>query len=319
MISEKTYRPLSGWLPLPIILAMLVGGPWMLISGAIGLGHYGGSRDLIFLVAGIAIFLLGFLCLFGFMAIAPNQARVLLLFGKYKGSALESGFFWVNPFFSKKKISLRIRNFETGSVETPEQKAPGGTVVKARSRTSGRPSKVNDRDGNPIDISAVVVWRVVNTAESMFEVDDYEHFVTVQSEAALRIMASRHPYDSEDHEISLRGSTSEISDQLKNDIQERLDKAGVEVIEARISHLAYSPEIAAAMLQRQQAQAVVAARTKIVEGAVGMVEMALDHLAQKNIIELDDERRAAMVSNLLVVLCSDRHTQPVVNTGSLYT
>ncbi len=192
-------------------------------------------------------------------------------------------------------------------------------MVQARSRTSGRPSKVNDRDGNPVDISAVVVWRVVNTAEAMFEVDDYEDFVSVQSEAALRNLASRYPYDSEDHEMSLRGNTAEVCDQLKDDIQERLDKAGVEVIEARISHLAYSPEIAAAMLQRQQAQAVVAARTKIVEGAVGMVQMALDHLAKDNIVELDDERRAAMVSNLLVVLCSDRHTQPVVNTGSLYT
>jgi len=319
MHAEKTYRPLSGWLPLFIVLAMLAGGPTMLITGAIGLGQHGGSEDLVLLIAGIAIFVLGFIGLFGFMAIAPNQARVLLLFGKYKGSALESGFFWVNPFFSKKKISLRIRNFETGSIHTPEKKTAEGKVVQAASRTSGRPSKVNDRDGNPIEISAVVVWRVVNTAEALFEVDDYEDFLAVQSEAALRNMASRHPYDSEDHEISLRGSTAEISDQLKGDIQERLDKAGIEVIEARISHLAYSPEIAAAMLQRQQAQAVVAARTKIVEGAVGMVEMALDHLSQKNIIELDDERRAAMVSNLLVVLCSDRHTQPVVNTGSLYT
>jgi regulator of protease activity HflC (stomatin/prohibitin superfamily) len=244
---------------------------------------------------------------------------VLLLFGKYKGSALESGFYWVNPFFSKKKISLRIRNFETGSIHTPERKDAQGKVVQAATRTHGKPSKVNDRDGNPIEISAVVVWKVVNTAEAMFEVDDYEDFVAVQSEAALRNLASRHPYDSEDHEISLRGSTAEICQQLMGDIQERLDKAGVDVIEARISHLAYSPEIAAAMLQRQQAQAVVAARTKIVEGAVGMVEMALDHLAKQNIIELDDERRAAMVSNLLVVLCSDRHTQPVVNTGTLYT
>jgi regulator of protease activity HflC (stomatin/prohibitin superfamily) len=253
------------------------------------------------------------------MAIQPNQARVLLLFGKYKGSALTSGFYWVNPFFSKKKISLRIRNFETGSIQTPEQKSAQGQVIQAKTRTAGRPSKVNDRDGNPIEISAVVVWRVVNTAEALFEVDDYEDFVAVQSEAALRNMASRHPYDSSDDEISLRGSTAEICQQLEADIQERLDKAGVDVIEARISHLAYSPEIAAAMLQRQQAQAVVAARTKIVEGAVGMVEMALDHLSEKHIIELDDERRAAMVSNLLVVLCSDRHTQPVVNTGSLYT
>jgi regulator of protease activity HflC (stomatin/prohibitin superfamily) len=261
----------------------------------------------------------GVISIFGYMAIAPNQARVLLLFGAYKGSALQSGFYWVNPFFSKKKISLRIRNFETGSTHTPEQKSAQGQVLRASSRTTGRPSKVNDRDGNPVDISAVVVWRVVNTAEALFEVDDYEDFVSVQSEAALRNLASRYPYDSEDHEMSLRGNTAEVCNQLKGDIQERLDKAGVKVIEARISHLAYSPEIAAAMLQRQQAQAVVAARTKIVEGAVGMVQMALDHLAKDNIVELDDERRAAMVSNLLVVLCSDRHTQPVVNTGSLYT
>jgi regulator of protease activity HflC (stomatin/prohibitin superfamily) len=177
---------------------------------------------------------------------------------------------------------------------------------------------VNDRDGNPIDISAIVVWKVVNTAEALFEVDDYEDFVAVQSEAALRSLATRHPYDSEDHEVSLRGSTTEVCQQLRQDIQDRLDKAGVNVIESRISHLAYSQEIAAAMLQRQQAQAVVAARTKIVEGAVGMVQMALDQLAKNNIVELDDERRAAMVSNLLVVLCSDRHTQPVVNTGTLY-
>ncbi|MDX2438817.1 MAG: SPFH domain-containing protein [Acidobacteriota bacterium] len=319
MTTEKTYRPLSGWFPLLITLAMIAGGPAMLITGAVGLKHDGGGSALAMLICGIALFLLGFISLFGFMAIAPNQARALLLFGAYKGSALDSGFYWVNPFFSKKKISLRIRNFETGSIHTPERKSAEGKVVQEKSRTSGRPSKVNDRDGNPIDISAVVVWRVVNTAEALFEVDDFEDFVSVQSEAALRNMASRHPYDSEDHEISLRGSTAEISEQLAHDIQERLGKAGVEVIEARISHLAYSPEIAAAMLQRQQAQAVVAARTKIVEGAVGMVEMALDKLSEKGIIELDDERRAAMVSNLLVVLCSDRHTQPVVNTGTLYT
>jgi regulator of protease activity HflC (stomatin/prohibitin superfamily) len=212
-----------------------------------------------------------------------------------------------------------VRNFETGSTTTPETKGAQGKVIQKAMRTSGRPSKVNDRDGNPIEISAVVVWRVVNTAEALFEVDDYEDFVAVQSESALRNLASRHPYDSEDHEMSLRGNIEEVCGQLKSDIQERLDQAGVDVIEARISHLAYAPEIAAAMLQRQQAQAVVAARTKIVEGAVGMVQMALDHLAKDQIVELDDERRAAMVSNLLVVLCSDRHTQPVVNTGSLYT
>jgi regulator of protease activity HflC (stomatin/prohibitin superfamily) len=319
MTDEKTYRPITGWIPLFICIALLIAGPWLSILGLIGLGQYDSEGAVLTLVIGILLFTIGFLFLFGFMAIAPNQARVLLLFGTYKGSALESGFYWVNPFFSKKKISLRIRNFETGSTHTPETKDGQGKVLQKASRTHGKPSKVNDRDGNPIDISAVVVWRVVNTAEALFEVDDFEDFVAVQSEAALRNMASRFPYDSEDHEMSLRGSTAEICDQLQIDIQERLDKAGVNVIEARISHLAYSPEIAAAMLQRQQAQAVVAARTKIVEGAVGMVEMALDRLAKDNIVELDDERRAAMVSNLLVVLCSDRHTQPVVNTGSLYT
>jgi len=319
MVTEKQHRPFTGWVPLIVCLGLLIAGPWTLIVGAIGMGSWGGLNSVLTFVGGILLFLLGFLFLFGFMAIAPNQARVLLLFGSYKGSALESGFFWVNPFFSKKKISLRIRNFETGSTHTPEQKSADGKIVQARGRTASRPSKVNDRDGNPIDISAVVVWRVVNTAEAMFEVDDFEDFVEVQSEAALRNLATRHPYDGEDHEISLRGSTAEVCDQLREDIQERLHKAGVEVIEARISHLAYAQEIAAAMLQRQQAQAVVAARTKIVEGAVGMVQMALDHLAKDKIVELDDERRAAMVSNLLVVLCSDRHTQPVVNTGTLYT
>ena len=319
MVAEKSYKPISGWFPLIITIALALCGPFLFITGAIGIDYPGGAEFVLRMVFGVILFALAFIALFGFMAIAPNQARVLLLFGAYKGSVLKSGFFWVNPFFSKKKISLRIRNFETGSIHTPEQKSAQGQVIQAKSRTSGKPSKVNDRDGNPIDISAVVVWRVVNTAEALFEVDDFEDFVAVQSEAALRNMASRHPYDSSDSEVSLRGSTAEICEQLEADIQERLDKAGVDVIEARISHLAYSPEIAAAMLQRQQAQAVVAARTKIVEGAVGMVEMALEDLSRKNIIELDDERRAAMVSNLLVVLCSDRHTQPVVNTGSLYT
>lgn len=317
MTDEKTYQPISGWGPLVTCLVLLIGSPILFV---VTMAVVGNQHTLFpeLLVLSILGFIAGGIGMFGFLAIAPNQARVLLLFGKYQGSVRKSGFFWVNPFFSKKKISLRMRNFETGSSETPETKDELGRVVQKKSRTSGRPSKVNDRDGNPIDISTVVVWRVVNTAEAMFEVDDYENFVAVQSEAALRNLASRHPYDSEDHEVSLRGNTEEICIQLKADIQERLDKAGVEVLEARISHLAYAPEIAAAMLQRQQAQAVVAARTKIVEGAVGMVEMALDHLAKDNIVELDDERRAAMVSNLLVVLCSDRHTQPVVNTGSLY-
>jgi regulator of protease activity HflC (stomatin/prohibitin superfamily) len=311
MVAEKTVRPRSGWEILPLDLALLLGAPFMF-----GWGIYQESG--VFVVAAVLSLLAGIVVACGFQAVAPNDARAYLLFGRYRGSVRESGFYWVNPFFSKKHLTLRIRNFETGSITTPEMKDAAGKVLQQKGRTSGRPSKVNDRDGNPIEISAVVVWRVVNTAEALFEVDDYEDFVAVQSEAALRNLATRHPYDSEDHEASLRGNTPEISEQLQADIQERLDKAGVEVIEARISHLAYAPEIAAAMLQRQQAQAVVAARTKIVEGAVGMVQMALDHLAKDHIVELDDERRAAMVSNLLVVLCSDRHTQPVVNTGTIY-
>jgi regulator of protease activity HflC (stomatin/prohibitin superfamily) len=317
MIKEKTFRPLSGWLPLAFSIALLVGGPSYTVLALHALRMGDGSGWAV--ATGVLLILAGIVSLAGYMAVAPNDSRVLLLFGEYKGSVRESGFFWVNPFYTKKKLSLRVRNFETGSIHTPEKKDAAGKIVQERARTLGRPSKVNDRDGNPIEISAVVVWRVVNTAEALFEVDDYEDFVAVQSEAALRSMASRHPYDSEDHEISLRGNTVGISDQLKQDIQERLDKAGVDVLEARISHLAYAPEIAAAMLQRQQAQAVVAARTKIVEGAVGMVQMALEHLARDNVVDLDDERRAAMVSNLLVVLCSDRHTQPVVNTGTLYS
>ncbi|WP_366918951.1 SPFH domain-containing protein [uncultured Gimesia sp.] len=309
MTDERIYQPMSGWFPLAVCLGGL---PLALILFVAGVSF----ENALLGIMGVVIAPICLIGLFGCMAIAPNQARVLLLFGEYKGSVMQSGFFWVNPFFSKQKISLRIRNFETGSISTPEQKNQSGAVIQMKSRSAGKPSKVNDRDGNPIDISTVVVWRVVNTAEALFEVDDYEDFVAVQSEAALRNLASRHPYDSEDHEVSLRGNTTEVCDQLKVDIQERLDKAGVEVIEARISHLAYSPEIAAAMLQRQQAQAVVAARTKIVEGAVGMVEMALDHLAERKVVELDNNYRAAMVSNLLVVLCSDRHTQPVVNTGS---
>ena len=313
MIREKAFHPKSGWGMLIVVLALLI--------GAIGLIIWNTNQrnpSIPLVLISIAMFPASFICAFGFMAVAPNDSRVLLLFGDYKGTVTQSGFFWVNPFYSKKKLSLRVRNFETGSSQSADRKNEAGVVVEKGRRSGGKPSKVNDRDGNPIDISAVVVWKVTDTAEAMFEVDDYQNYVEVQSEAALRVLASRHPYDSEDHEISLRGSTSEISDQLQNDIQKRLDKAGVEVIEARISHLAYSPEIAAAMLQRQQAQAVVAARTQIVAGAVGMVEMALEHLEKDNIIELDDERKASMVSNLLVVLCSDRHTQPVINTGSIY-
>lgn len=303
-IHERPYKAMSGWFPLLVFVGILVGAAFFIMARVPLLG-----------VLSIAI---AFICGFGFVAVAPNDARVLLLFGEYKGSLTDSGFYWVNPFFSKKLITRRVRNFETGSVTTPRRKDSAGKVVQEKARSSGRPSKVNDKDGNPIEISAVVVWKVVDTAEALFEVDDYEDYVAVQSEAALRNLASRHAYDGPDGEPSLRGNTTAVGDELRNDIQERLGKAGVEVIEARISHLAYAQEIAAAMLQRQQAQAVVAARKQIVEGAVGMVRMALDQLKAEGVVDLDGERRAAMVSNLLVVLCSDRHTQPVVNTGTLY-
>ncbi|MEX2049078.1 MAG: SPFH domain-containing protein [Gemmatimonadota bacterium] len=313
MLREIPYKATSGWVALVVSLALFFSGPAFVIRRA----ALGAEEGLWVLVGPVGI-VLAVLIWVGLIAVQPNTARVLLLFGDYRGTVKTSGFYFVNPFYSKKKISLRIRNFETGSARVQEEKDSAGTVLKHGGRSSGRPSKVNDRDGNPVDISAVVVWRVVDTAEAIFEVDDYEDYVAIQSEAALRVLASRHPYDSEDHEVSLRGNTTEVSEQLKGDIQERLGRAGVEVIEARISYLAYAQEIAAAMLQRQQAAAVVAARTKIVEGAVGMVQMALDHLKRDQIVELDDERRAQMVSNLLVVLCSDRHVQPVVNTGSLY-
>src|SRR5437867_2271463 len=246
-------------------------------------------------IAAIVVIVIAAILLAGVFTVSPNQGRVMQLFGAYKGTAREPGLRWANPFYTKRAISLRVRNFETGKL------------------------KVNDKRGNPIEIAAVVVWRVVDTAEAAFQVDNYENYVHVQSEAALRNLATGYPYDAHtEGEVTLSSYTPEISAQLRTEIQDRLEKAGVEVIETRVSHLAYAPEIAAAMLRRQQAAAVVAARRTIVEGAVGMVENALEMLAQKKVIELDEERRAAMVSNLLVVLCSEQNTQPVVNTGSLY-
>jgi regulator of protease activity HflC (stomatin/prohibitin superfamily) len=234
--------------------------------------------------------------LIGLFVVNPNEARVLQLFGNYVGTATTPGLRWANPFYTKKRISQRVRSFESAHL------------------------KVNDKEGNPIEIAAVVVWKVVDTAEATFEVDNYETYVRVQSEAALRNAASSYPYDSHDEEnvTSLRGTTAAVADHLKEEMQQRLQKAGVEVIETRISHLAYAPEIAAAMLQRQQAGAIIAARQRIVEGAVGMVEMALASLAHKGIVTLDEERKAAMVSNLLVVLCGEKAAQPVVNTGTIH-
>ena len=238
---------------------------------------------------------LGVIALGGFFMVEPNQAAVLSLFGKYVGTSKDQGLRWTNPFYAARKISLRTRNFESSKL------------------------KVNDLDGNPIEIASVVVWQVVDSAEAVYNVDDYESFVHIQSESALRAMATSYPYDQHvDGTIALRSHAAEIAKHLTEEIQERLALAGVNVLEARISHLAYAPEIAQAMLQRQQAGAIIAARSRIVEGAVSMVEMALNELSQRNVVDLDPERRAAMVSNLLVVLCSDRHTQPVVNAGSIY-
>ena len=245
--------------------------------------------------AGIAS-LLVLILWFGFFMVHPNEARVLQLFGAYTGTAREPGLRWANPFYTKKAVSVRVRNFESGKL------------------------KVNDSRGSPIEIAAVVVWRVVDTAEAIFEVDDYEEFVTIQSESALRNLTTTYPYEPHEGDgIALRSNPAEIAQALRKEIQDRLEEAGVNVIEARISHLAYAPEIANAMLRRQQASAIIAARSQIVSGAVGMVQMALDQLDAESIVELDEERKAAMVGNLLTVLCSEESTQPVLNTGSLYS
>jgi len=247
------------------------------------------------IIPGILLLVLTGFLLKGLFQVAPNEAQVTQLFGKYSGSVREEGLRWTNPFYSKRRLSLRVRNFESGKL------------------------KVNDNDGNPIEIAAVVVWQVVDTAEAVFRVDDYENFVHIQSESALRQMAQSYPYDAhDDGQPSLRSHGEVINNHLRDEIQARLEQAGVQVIEARISHLAYAQEIAQAMLQRQQAGAIIAARTRIVEGAVSMVEMALDQLSRRGVVQLDEERKAAMVSNLLVVLCGERGTQAVVNTGTLY-
>jgi regulator of protease activity HflC (stomatin/prohibitin superfamily) len=246
-------------------------------------------------VAALAFVVL-LICLGGFFTVAPNEGKVLQFFGSYVGTVREAGPRWMNPFYSKRGVSLRVRNFESSKL------------------------KVNDLDGNPIEIAAVVVWQVVDTAEALFQVNDYEDFLHIQSESALRHLAQSYAYDSHDTgDVSLRSHGKEVSDHLRNEIQARLNKAGIDVIEARITHLAFAPEIAQAMLQRQQASAIIAARTRIVEGAVTMVQMALDQLKARGVVDLDEERKAAMVSNLLVVLCGERGTQPIVNTGTLYT
>jgi regulator of protease activity HflC (stomatin/prohibitin superfamily) len=289
MIREKEHDATPGLLMLLALLAALGFMTWWFVRAA----SAGRVWGVVVALVGFTAALLG---LIGLFVVNPNEAKVFTLFGRYVGSVKIPGLWWVNPFMVKKKVSLRVRNFETGKL------------------------KVNDSHSNPIEIAAVVVWKVVDSAEALFGVDDYENYVHIQSESAVRTLASGYPYDAHaPGEVALSSHPLEVAQNLLKELQERLGKAGVEVLETRLSHLAYAPEIASAMLQRQQASAIIAARQKIVEGAVGMVETALEMLSARRIIELDPERRAAMVSNLLVVLCSERGTTPVVNTGTLYT
>ena len=288
MVTEKRIDAKSG---IPMLLLFIL----LLVADIALLVFAGKSRMIPLVVIAVLVIPIILIMMAGLFMVNPNESKVLQLFGKYVGTVNDSGLRWANPFFGKKAVSLRVRNFESGKL------------------------KVNDSAGNPIEIATVVVWKVVDTAEAIFEVDDYESFVHIQTEAALRNLATAHPYESHnDEKITLRSDPQEIANLLQKEVQDRLNKAGVNVIEARISHLAYAQEIAASMLKRQQAQAIVAARTQIVEGAVGMVEIALQQLSEKKIIELDDERKAAMVSNLLVVLCGEENVKPVVNSGSLY-
>lgn len=284
MYQEKIISPPSGYLTFAISIVLLAASIFCFVTE-------------IFLWGGILLAVDLFLIFPGFLIINPNQSMVLTLFGKYLGTVKADGFFWVNPLTAKRRLSLKANNL------------------------NGQQLKVNDKLGNPIEIAAVVVWKVKETAKAVFSVENYMQYVNIQSEAAVRHLANIFPYDhaeGEETSITLKDGADKVSELLENELNERLSRAGIEVLEARISHLAYAPEIASAMLQRQQATAVIAARKLIVEGAVGMVEMALEKLSQKGIVELDEERKAAMVSNLLVVLCGDRHVQPVVNTGTLY-
>ena len=289
MIREKVRKVPSGYLMLVVLLVLQLATFYWVFRAAV-------AQSIPSIITALIVMTIVGILWAGFFMVHPNQARVLQLFGAYTGTARESGLRWANPFYTKKAVSTRVRNFESGKL------------------------KVNDSRGSPIEIAAVVVWRVVDTAEAMFEVDDYEEFVTIQSESALRNLTTTYPYEPHEGDgLALRSNPAEIAQALRQEIQDRLEEAGVNVIEARISHLAYAPEIANAMLRRQQASAVIAARTKIVAGAVGMVRMALEQLKEEQVIDLDEERKAAMVGNLLTVLCSEEGTQPVVNTGSLYS
>ena len=287
-MKENPLRSLPG---IPVLLLAIAG----MVAGALAI--FGGAvvRSPALSVAGALVEVAAIFTVVGLYMVEPNQTAVLSLFGKYVGTVKESGLRWNSPFYAKKRVSQRVRNFESGKL------------------------KVNELDGSPIEIAAVIVWQVVDSAEAVYNVDDYESFVHIQSESALRTMATSYPYDQhEEGQVALRSHAAEISQHLKDELGERLADAGVQILDARISHLAYAPEIAQAMLQRQQANAIIAARTRIVAGAVGMVEMALAELQKNGVVQLDEERKAQMVSNLLVVLCGERATQPIVNAGTLY-
>jgi len=287
-ISEKQANKTNGFLMLFLLLALVALGIYLFVGTV-------QTRNTQILWVFIPLILLIILVLSGFIVVQPNESRVLIFFGKYIGTVRNSGFWWVNPFTLKRKVSLRIRNFNSEKI------------------------KVNDLHGNPIEIGAVVVWKVIDSAKAVFDVENYEEFVDIQSETAIRSLASEYPYDTEDEEkASLRGSPQEIAENLKGQLEKRLEVAGVDIIESRISHLAYAQEIAQAMLRRQQAQAIIAARQKIVEGAVGMVEMALKSLSEQQIVKLDEDKKATMVNNLMVALVSEHDVQPVINTGTLY-
>jgi hypothetical protein len=292
MIQEREGRSVPGY---PVLIGWLVGLAVVVVAftaGAVDVGQWPPAARI---AAIVGVVLVGAIGLSGLTVVNPNEARVLVLFGNYNGSLKAPGFRWVSPFTRRSRVSLKIRNFESQQL------------------------KVNDRDGNPIEIAAVVVWRVVDTAEALFQVDDYEQFLRIQTEAGIRTVATSYSYDiHREDELSLQGNPHEVGAQLQAEVQSRLQRAGIEVLDIRISHLAFAPEIASAMLRRQQASAIIDARTRIVGGAVSMVQMALDQLSAQHIVNLDEERKAAMVSNLLVVLCSEHETQPVVNTGSLY-
>ncbi|HVL14818.1 MAG TPA: SPFH domain-containing protein [Gemmata sp.] len=310
-MDDRELKLTSGWTALLLqLLGLGLLVVWFVVAAEF--------RNRLMIAAGVVGAVAWLVAWFGFIVNGPNQSRVVQLFGKYVGTLRETGFFYGNPFYWRTRVSLRVRTFETGVSKTEERKDAAGNVLSAAS-SHRQPLKVNDADGTPIEIAAVVVWKVVNPAGAVFNVDAYEDFVQTQADAALRNLASRYSYDAPETDThSLRGHIEEVATQLKHDIQERIREAGVEIQEARISYLAYAPEIAAAMLQRQQAGAIVAARAQIVAGAVGMVEHALQMLAERHIIELDPERRAAMVSNLLVVLCGHSAPQPILNAGTLY-